>query len=233
MPKANRTQEVWSALGTVTDPEIDESVTSLEFVTSVRIESGNKVHIEFRLPTYWCAPNFAFLMASDMRDAVAELPWVENVTVGLLDHFSAHLINRSVALRQDFRDAFPGETDDDLSEIRKKFLGKAFERRQELLVRNLLANGYPAPWITRTSLHELMHLPLGDEGAGLRNLYLFIWRKIHHEWTEETLAFTTVDGNPLNPDAFTAYLRKLASVRRNAQFNGFICRSLLAARNGS
>jgi metal-sulfur cluster biosynthetic enzyme len=231
MVDSNRTQDVWSALGTVTDPEIDESVTSLEFVTSVRIESGNKVHIEFRLPTYWCAPNFAFLMASDMRDAVAELPWVENVTVWLLDHFSADLINRSVALRQDFRDAFPGETDDDLSEIREKFLGKAFERRQELLVRHLLANGYSATWITRISLQELMYLPLGNEGAGLRNLYLFIWKKIHHEPTEKTLAFTTVDRKPLDPDTFRAYLRKLASVRRNAEFNGFICRSLLAARN--
>jgi metal-sulfur cluster biosynthetic enzyme len=231
MVDANRTQEVWSALGTVTDPEIDESVTSLGFVTSVRIESGNKVHIEFRLPTYWCAPNFAFLMASDMRDAVAELAWVKSVTVGLLDHFSAELINRSVALRQDFRDAFPGETDGDLSEIQKKFLGKAFERRQELLVRHLLANGYPATWITRISLNELACLPLGNEAAGLRNLYLFVWRKIHHKRTEETLAFTTVDGKPLDPDTFSAYLRKLAGVRRNAEFNGFICRSLLAARN--
>jgi metal-sulfur cluster biosynthetic enzyme len=231
MANGNRTQEVWSVLGTVTDPEIDESVTSLEFVTSVRIEPGNKVRIEFRLPTYWCAPNFAFLMASDMRDAVAELPWVENVTVGLLDHFSADLINRGVALRQDFRDAFPGETDDDLSEIRKKFLGKAFERRQELLVRHLLANGCTAAWITGVSVRELMCLALGNEGAGLRNLYLFIWRKIRHERCEETLAFTTVDGKRLDPEAFSAYLRKLAGVRRNAEFNGFICRSLLAARN--
>jgi metal-sulfur cluster biosynthetic enzyme len=233
MADSDRAQEVWSALGSVTDPEIDESVTSLEFVTSVRIESGNKVHIEFRLPTYWCAPNFAFLMASDMRDAVAELPWVDNVTVGLLDHFSADLINRSVALRQDFRDAFPGETDDDLSEIRKKFLGKAFERRQELLARHLLANGYPAARITRFNLHDLMSLPLGTEGAGLRNLYLYIWRKIRHGWTDQTLAFTTVEGKPLDPDGFTVYLRKLAGVRRNAEFNGFICRSLLAARNSS
>ena len=85
----DRSAEVWSALGTVTDPEIDESVTSLEFITSVQIEPGNAVRIEFRLPTYWCAPNFAFLMASDMRDAIAELSWVEKVTVELLDHFSA------------------------------------------------------------------------------------------------------------------------------------------------
>jgi metal-sulfur cluster biosynthetic enzyme len=233
MVQNSRTQQVWAALGSVTDPEIDESVTSLEFITAVRIESGNRVHIEFRLPTYWCAPNFAFLMASDMRDAVAELPWVENVTVGLLDHFSADLINRSVALRQDFRDAFPGETDDDLSEIRRKFLGKAFERRQELLVRHLLANGYRPAWITRISLRELMELPLSNEGAALRKLYLFIWRKVHCERTDEHLAFTTVDGAPLDPDAFPMYLRKLAGVRRNAEFNGFICRSLLASRNKS
>jgi metal-sulfur cluster biosynthetic enzyme len=73
--------EVWAVLERVTDPEIDESVTKLEFVTRVEIEAGSRVRIEFRLPTYWCAPNFAFLMASDMRDAVEELPWVEEVSV--------------------------------------------------------------------------------------------------------------------------------------------------------
>jgi metal-sulfur cluster biosynthetic enzyme len=228
----NRTQEVWTALASVTDPEIDESVTSLEFITSVGIEFGSRVHIEFRLPTYWCAPNFAFLMASDMRDAVAELPWVENVSVELLDHFSADLINRGVALRQDFRDAFPGETDDDLREIRQKFLGKAFERRQELLLRHLLAKGYRPSWITRISLRELMGLWLDSEGTASRSLYLFILRKIHRNRTQEHLAFTTLAGGSLDPDAFPTYMRKLAGVRRNAEFNGFICRSLLAARNG-
>src|ERR1700719_235960 len=125
MTTGNRTEEVWSALGRVTDPELDESVTFLAFVTSVEVQEGNSVRIRFRLPTYWCAPNFAFLMASDMRDAVTEISWVQYVQVELLDHFSAGLINRGIALRQDFRDAFPGETDDDLSAIRKKFLGKA------------------------------------------------------------------------------------------------------------
>ena len=45
-------------------------------------------------------------------------------------------------MKQDFRDAFPGETDDDLASVRLKFLGKAFERRQELLIRHLLGAGY-------------------------------------------------------------------------------------------
>src|SRR5271169_115827 len=149
MDKDTRTQEVWSALGTVTDPEIDESVTSLDFVTSVQIQPGNKIRIEFRLPTFWCAPNFAFLMASDMRDAVTEIPWVRNVKVELLDHFSAGLINRGVLLGQDFRDAFPGETDDDLSALRQTFLGKAYQRRQELLIRHLLGEGSSPVWFTK------------------------------------------------------------------------------------
>src|ERR1700741_1929566 len=106
-------EQVRAALDTVSDPEIDESVTTLEFISDLQVSDENDVSIEFRLPTYWCAPNFAFMMASDMRDAVREMDWVRSVSVKLLDHFSADLINRGVALKQDFRDAFPGETDDD------------------------------------------------------------------------------------------------------------------------
>jgi metal-sulfur cluster biosynthetic enzyme len=233
MTTGNRTQEVWSALGTVTDPELDESVTSLEFVTSVQIQEENDVRIEFRLPTYWCAPNFAFLMASDMRDAVTEISWVQNVQVELLDHFSASLINRGVAHKQDFRDAFPGETDDDLSAVRQKFLGKAYQRRQELLMRHLLRNGHPPVWFAKVTLRELLCLPLEAEGVALRNLYVFSWRRIHAGCTEESLAFTTVEGTTLDPGEFPVYLRKVANVRRNAEFNSFICRGLLEARNAN
>jgi metal-sulfur cluster biosynthetic enzyme len=233
MSCGNRSEEVWSALSTVTDPEIDESVTALEFIIALEIEGQKRIRIEFRLPTFWCAPNFAFLMASDMRDAVAELPWVEDVSVKLLDHFSADLINRGVALRQDFRDAFPGETDGDLTDLRKKFLGKAFERRQELLLRHLLGAGYDPAWVTQVTLGELMRQPLDARGVGLRNLYLFIGRRIRPNSGEQGLAFTTVDGTPVDPGEFRTYLRKVAGVRRNADFNGLICRGLLAARNAA
>jgi metal-sulfur cluster biosynthetic enzyme len=225
--------EVWAALERVTDPEIDESVTKLEFVTRVEIEADGRVRIEFRLPTYWCAPNFAFLMASDMRDAVEELPWVEGVSVQLLDHFSAALINRSVALKQDFRDAFPGETDGDLSQIRRAFLGKSYQRRQELLMRHALRRGIDASWLIRATLSELKELPLDDEGDTLRKLYLFAWRRVHIGPEEAQLAFMTIDRQPLSIGELKDYLRLVAGVRRTADFNGLICRGLLAARNGN
>ena len=44
----------WAA--SVTDPELDESVTELRFVTAVEVDAESRVHIRFRLPTYWCSP---------------------------------------------------------------------------------------------------------------------------------------------------------------------------------
>ncbi len=231
MSPFDHVNQIWSALESVTDPEIDESVVSLDFVSEVKIDENNRVQVEFRLPTYWCAPNFAFLMASDMRDAVSELDWVANVTVRLVDHFSAELINRGVARNQDFRDAFPGETDDDLSALRQKFLGQAYERRQELLLKHLFELGYDPTWVLGLRLSDLLSLALDQPGNALRTLYLFAWRKLHPEAGEEAIAFTTPEGSPVDPSDLKAYLRKIAGARRNAAFNGFICRSLLAQRD--
>jgi metal-sulfur cluster biosynthetic enzyme len=230
MNQPDQLEQVRAALDTVTDPEIDESVASLEFVSRVEVSEDNDVCIEFRLPTYWCAPNFAFMMASDMRDAVREMDWVRSVSVKLLDHFSADLINRGVALKQDFRDAFPGETDDDLASVRLKFLGKAFERRQELLIRHLLGTGYKGEWMSQISLKDLMGLTLDSEGTRLRTLYIFAWRRLHPEWSEANLAFVALSGDRLDPGQLPSYLRRIGGVRRNAEYNGFICRSLLAER---
>jgi metal-sulfur cluster biosynthetic enzyme len=230
MNQPDQLEQVRAALDTVTDPEIDESVTALEFVSSVEVSDDNDVSIEFRLPTYWCAPNFAFMMASDMRDSVAEIDWVRSVSIKLLDHFSADLINRGVALKQDFRDAFPGETDDDLASVRLKFLGKAFERRQELLIRHLLGMGYKGEWMSQISLRELMGLSLDSEGTRLRTLYIFAWRRLHPEWSEANLAFVALSGDRLDPGQLPSYLRRIGGVRRNAEYNGFICRNLLAER---
>ena len=232
MIQSDRIQEVWRTLDAVTDPEIDESVTSLEFITDVRVGPDADVRIEFRLPTYWCAPNFAFLMASDMRDAVSELRWVKKVSVELLDHFSAPLINRSIALQKDFREAFPGETDGDLDDLRRTFLGKAFERRQELLMVHLLGLHHLPAELMQLRLSELINLALGPEGIGLRNLYLFARRKVLPNHGPDTPAFITLEGAALEVSGFPKYLHRIRGARMNAEFNGAICRGLLAARKG-
>jgi hypothetical protein len=40
------------------------------------------------------------------------------------------------------------------------------------------------------------------------------------------------DGMPISPETLTVYLRKIRMVGLNAEFNGALCRGLLAARYG-
>src|SRR5258708_20939869 len=101
----DRQAEVWACLQGVTDPELDESVTDLNFVTKADVDPENRVYIEFRLPTYWCAANFSFLMADDMRRAVNALDWVEGVSVVLGEHMYADKINAGLAKRRSFQQA--------------------------------------------------------------------------------------------------------------------------------
>ncbi len=57
---------------------------------------GDTVAADFRLPTYWCSPNFAWIMAEDMRDALRAPPWARRVRATLADHLFAGKINAAV-----------------------------------------------------------------------------------------------------------------------------------------
>ena len=61
--------EVLDALSGVRDPELDEPITDLAFVSGLELD-GDRVSVRLRLPTYFCAPNFAYLMVADAREAV-------------------------------------------------------------------------------------------------------------------------------------------------------------------
>ena len=67
---------VLGALSEVHDPELDESITSLRFVSSCEVSTDGDVEVALCLPTPQCAPNFAFLMAADARAVVRRLPGV-------------------------------------------------------------------------------------------------------------------------------------------------------------
>src|SRR5262249_56648793 len=81
--------------------------------------------VRFRLPTFWCAANFAFMMAADIRDRVGELPWVERVDVRLQDHFFEDEINSGINGGKTFVGKVPPLATGDLDELRETFRGKA------------------------------------------------------------------------------------------------------------
>jgi len=137
--KANARDEVYRQLAEVYDPELDQPLTELGFIGDVRI-AGDKVTVRFRLPTYWCAANFAYMMASDIRERVSELAWVKRVDVMLQDHFHDEEINEGIKHGKTFQTAFPDATDG-LDDLRETFRVKAFQARQERVLRWLIRKG--------------------------------------------------------------------------------------------
>jgi metal-sulfur cluster biosynthetic enzyme len=226
---ADRKAEVWRRLETVTDPELDEPVTALEFVTRADVDANDCVHIEFRLPTYWCAANFTFLMADDMRSAVKDLPWVAAVSIVLGEHMYADKINAGLARGLSFQETFGAEADGDLDELRRTFLLKAFQRRQAALLAHLIAAGRDGGGLVEMTLHELVELEVDEEGARLRTRYLER-RPIVSVPLTASHAFVDTDGDPLQADTLSTYVRTLRRVDVNAEFNSALCRGLLHAR---
>jgi len=225
----DRQAEIWACLEGVMDPELDESVTDLNFVTKADVDSENRVHIEFRLPTYWCAANFSFLMADDMRRVVSALDWVKGVSVVLGEHMYADKINAGLAKGLSFQDTFGAEADGNLDDLRQTFLVKAFQRRQAALLNHLTGMGHSPETIVSLTLMELGCLPVDDEGEKLVRRYLER-RAVVGPLCADEPAFVDAKGERLKADGFAAYVSGLRRVGVNAEFNGALCRGLLSVR---
>ena len=230
---ATREDEVLARLAAVTDPELDEPVTELGFVERVAVDADGAVTVDFRLPTFWCAANFAYMMAEDMRDAVAALPWATRVVPRLREHMCAEQVNRGVDQGLSFGAAFgeAGEDDHTLEELRATFRQKAFQGRQEALLRALLAQGFGKAALCEMTLAALEGTAIaGAEGAACKRRYLEIRARLGGPAGAAAHAFVSADGAPLSAAGFDAHLRTLASVRIAMTFNGALCRGLLEAR---
>ena len=216
---------VLDALCEVRDPELDEPITSLGFVNSCEVSADGDVALRLRLPTPQCAPNFAFLMAADAREAARRLPGVREVTVVLEDHYTGEEINAALARGGGFTDAFPGESDDDdLGALRSLFRRKALLARQARLCERLLADGLEPSVVCALRASELP-----DDPDTRRCLELRKQLGVAHE--EDSPAFVLADGSPLPPDQMQRWLRMASLVRTSLEVNGDICRSLLRIRN--
>lgn len=223
--------EVWARLSEVTDPELDESVTELGFVERVEVD-GDTVEVDFRLPTYWCAANFAFLMVDDIRIAVEGAPWVRNVRPRLLDHMYEDEVNRAAGGGRAFKDVFDDlGADESLDEVRKKFRLKAFQRRQEMVLRGLRRQGFDDASLVEMDLGTLEGLSIEDEdGARQKPRYLRMLREFGLVREPDDPAFVTALGDRIPEDVFEQYFQELRGVRINMEFNGAICRGLLSTR---
>ena len=218
------TPGVLAALEAVRDPELDEPITSLGFVASCTVSADGDARVRLRLPTYFCAPNFAFLMVADAYDAVSAMPGVRTVEVVLEDHFAADVINGGVAARAGFARSFDGEAVGELHELRAGFLRKAVMAGTDQVCRPLAAAGRgpdalagltlgevpPSPALARLRQRRAeLGLPAGDDAP---------------------LLIDPATGSPLAPDAVPLHLRRAHTTRISIEANTGICRGMLRHR---
>jgi metal-sulfur cluster biosynthetic enzyme len=221
----NDRERVMAALDAVIDPELDEPITELRFVSSVAVSPEGDVDVALRLPTPQCAPNFAFLMAADARSAVRRLPGVGEVTVTLEDHYTGTEINAALARGAGFTGAFPGETgDDDLDGLRELFQRKALIARQSVICEALLAAGEaPESVLART----VVELPEGPEARRCRELRCALGIGA----APDAPGFVLATGEPLTAAELPRWRRMARLIRTSLEANGGICRSLLQFRH--
>ena len=213
---------VLAALSTVYDPELDEPITSLRFVSSCVVTAAGDVEVRLRLPTPQCAPNFAFLMAADARRAVRALPGVRGVRVVLEDHYTRAEINGAVNRGAGLDTAFPGETAGDVDALRELFRRKALLARQARLCHALLASRTPDEVVAL----DVNDLPASDEAA--RCLALRAALGLPHG--SDDPALIAGDGSRLTAADLRRWLRRAQLVSVSLETNGGICRDLLRTR---
>jgi metal-sulfur cluster biosynthetic enzyme len=212
---------VWSALGTVRDPELDEPLTDLGFVARCEVSAAGHAVVRLRLPTYFCAPNFAFLMVADAYDAVAGVPGLTGLDIRLDDHFASDVINRGVAARRGFVASFEGEAVDELDSLRYDFVRKAVLAGTDRVCRSLAGTG-----LDPVSL-MLGEVPPGPDVERLRA-------------RRRELGLPAEDGDPLLLDPATGRAVAPADAKRHLAFarltrtsmeaNSGVCRGMLRAR---
>ena len=215
--------EILDALGTVTDPELDEPITDLGFVRSVVVDDDG-VTVHLRLPTAFCSPNFAYLMASDALDALREVDEIGRVQVLLDDHHDSDKINSGLAADAGYLGTFGVEAEESLAELREVFWRKAHAAAMERAITALLRQ-------TPMDVEQIGHLLLRDLPEGRAKAALLRRRfAIGLSNCPNSRVLVDDQGKPIAPEAVPLRLRFARSVRISMEGNSHFCRGLLATR---
>ncbi|MDS0297915.1 iron-sulfur cluster assembly protein [Halogeometricum sp. S1BR25-6] len=230
--------DVRERLDRVTDPELDESIVELGYVDDIT-PRGSTVDVTFSLPTAWCSPAFAWMMAVDARDEVESLPSVETATVTLRDHMHDSEITEGVNARASFASTFP-DADGDVASIRASLDDKARVGRQFEALNALVDAG-----LTDRQIVELRRedLSLDDGAVFVRDgsVGISVDREPLAEYVEKVEAtglvetgsdvlFRTPEGDPISPDEFDLVHKRSRLANVNMTGQGNICDALNEAR---
>ncbi|WP_128905218.1 iron-sulfur cluster assembly protein [Halorubrum amylolyticum] len=234
------TTAVRDRLDRVEDPELARSIVELEYIDAVEIDGG-RVEVRFTLPTAWCSPAFAWMMATDARDEVEALDWVREARIELCDHMHGEEITAGVNARDTFGETFP-DADGDVAAVRAAIADKARVSTQREAVRTLLDAGVDPEQVVSlvrsdlTIAGEEAHVDLGGvsivvDAAPLADYLDRVTTSGHVTAGDDTL-FLTPEGDPIPADRLDVVQKRsrLATVNMGGQ--GAVCDALHRARHG-
>jgi hypothetical protein len=188
--------------------------------------AGDAVTVALRVPTYYCAPNFTYMMVADARQALEELPGVRDARVAVVDHAHATELNAIAGTGGGFVETFPGETDeDDLSGLRGIFRGKAFYARMNQLWERLRDEGRTPQDLAGMRLADLPEWPE-------THTYLDRRAALGLDTSPDAPLLIAIDGRVIPPEEAEAHLRRARLFNLSLESNGEFCRSLLQFRYG-
>jgi metal-sulfur cluster biosynthetic enzyme len=226
-------------LARVLDPELDESILDLGFVRSLQLRSGH-ARVALRLPTSWCAVNFAYLMAEDVRRALLTVEGIHQVTVRLGDHCAAEEIEAAVNDGRPFAEAFPGEGAGSLTALRLTFLRKGFLGRQQRLLRDLREAGCSPAVICALRLGEVSVqvdtimirqadcAPILGGSAEILQRYLERRAELGLNCSLASPLIVDLEGETLSVERLLVHYETARTVRVAMEANGSFCRALLS-----
>jgi metal-sulfur cluster biosynthetic enzyme len=238
-------EDVLEALNRVVDPEIDLPITKLGFVENIEITEDGSVKIHMRLPTYWCAPNFAYLMMKGVKDEVSRVRGVKSVTVLLKDHFAATELNEGLLHGKSFEECLPNDLiTGSLDELKRTFDEKAYLARQVALLSKLLASGLTLEEVTKLKMCDVeldksgtditvrsgeKRIQIPKAGHIFRS-YLNKMQELGIAISEQSPLFLDSKGKPMDLEEIRNVI-ELSRIRRlNFKSNAILCTALLSSR---
>ncbi|MCB0211390.1 MAG: DUF59 domain-containing protein [Anaerolineae bacterium] len=228
-------------LSRVLDPELDQSVLTLGFIKSIDAQNDHLI-VETQMPTSWCSPNFAYMMAQDIRRELLRVDTVQEVTVRVQDNVVSAAIEAGVNSGKSFTEAFAGEAFENLGELRGLFLRKGYVKRQEAFLRRLRDCGLSFESICALRIEDVSYegdrciLRIGSntqviiEPDTIVRDYLERREEIGLDYRPEAALFVDLARKPVPAEQLEKYLVYARTVRLSLEANGSLCTALLEAK---
>jgi metal-sulfur cluster biosynthetic enzyme len=212
------------ALGGVRDPELDEPLPDLGFVEGVEVHA-ERVVVRLRLPTFFCAANFTYLMAADARDAAHAVAEGRSVAVTLDDHFVGEEVSEGVSDGRAFSETFDRLAEEDLDELRRHFRRKAHTVRQWTVASELSRRGWSHGALATARVRD------APAGGGTERL-LALRAELGYDTGPDSPLVLGPDGRAMSAEGVSLALDlgRLTAVSMSA--NTTLCRGLLGVRYG-